>query len=50
MYQTILHLQKSTASANALIANVTYQQNSDIFTVNSNDQISEIPATLSVSP
>ena len=41
--------QKSTTSANTLIANINYHQNSDIFTVNSNDQISEIPATLSPS-
>ena len=48
-FASVCH-EKCTASANALIANVHYHQNSDIFTVNSNDQISEIPATLSVSP
>ena len=41
--------QKSTTSANTLIATINYHQNSDIFTVNSNDQISEIPATSSPS-
>ena len=47
LHWNVLNHFASTKS-NALIANVTYQQNSDIFTVNSNDQISEIPATLSI--
>ena len=46
-FASVCH-QKLTTSANALIANVNYDDTSNIFTISSNSYISKIPATLSV--